>query len=90
MDGWLADWIYMCVYMQHNLFKYWTDSREICYKYSLPYGGDHCKQFAFFKMISVHFVQNSVLNDHKNTLIVPRVSLPIQALNVLSSDNRRE
>jgi hypothetical protein len=45
MDGWMD--IYVYVYIPHNLFKYWTDSREICYKYSLRYGAEHCQQFAF-------------------------------------------
>ena len=38
----------------------------------------------FLNNHSVHFVQNSVLNDHRNTLIVPRVCLPVQTINVLS------
>ena len=45
------------MYMPHNLFKYWTDSCEICYKYSFWYGGEHCQQLAFFKItIKIHFL----------------------------------
>ena len=45
--GWLA------MYMPHNLFKYWTEKREICYKYSLRYGGEHCQVFKKIEMTAV-------------------------------------
>ena len=46
-------------------------SREICYKYSMRYGAEHCQQLAFFlNDRSVNFFHISVLNDHKNTLFI--------------------
>ena len=62
----MDDW--MCVYMPHNLFKYWTDSREIYYKYSLRWTLSTIG--IFLNDRSGHFVRASILNDHKNKIFI--------------------